>query len=193
MLDYVAPSTLNLQEKIVFCSLQPKKKIQHQHQSSSTYISPAVSVVTGQGKQSFLQLLQKVKATLCHLDWVSLMVKIHPFWWRKKSLKIEWSCDPIVFSKKVANFLIEIEYVGVSKNNGTPKSSILIGFSIINHPFWVFSPYFWFNTHLYIFWVQDASTCWRPDDVTFRPFLHWHVKRLPCLCLAWIWGSLPLP
>ena len=26
--------------------------------------------------------------------------------------------------------------MGVSKNNGTPKSSILIGFSIINHPFW---------------------------------------------------------
>ena len=27
--------------------------------------------------------------------------------------------------------------MGVSKNNGTPKSSILIGFSIINHPFGV--------------------------------------------------------
>ncbi len=27
-------------------------------------------------------------------------------------------------------------YMGVSKNGGTPKSSILIGFSIINHPFW---------------------------------------------------------
>ena len=27
-------------------------------------------------------------------------------------------------------------HMGVSKNNGTPKSSILIGFSIINHPFW---------------------------------------------------------
>ena len=26
--------------------------------------------------------------------------------------------------------------MGVSKNNGTPKSSILIGFSSINHPFW---------------------------------------------------------
>ena len=25
--------------------------------------------------------------------------------------------------------------LGVSKNNGTPKSSILLGFSIINHPF----------------------------------------------------------
>ncbi len=27
--------------------------------------------------------------------------------------------------------------MGVSKNNGTPKSSILVGFSIINHPCWV--------------------------------------------------------
>ena len=26
--------------------------------------------------------------------------------------------------------------MGVSKNNGIPKSSILIGFSTINHPFW---------------------------------------------------------
>ncbi len=33
-------------------------------------------------------------------------------------------------------------HMGVSKNSGTPKSSILIGFSIINHPFWGFSPYF---------------------------------------------------
>ena len=24
----------------------------------------------------------------------------------------------------------------VAENSGTPKSSILIGFSIINHPFW---------------------------------------------------------
>ena len=28
-------------------------------------------------------------------------------------------------------------HMGVSKNRGTPKSSILIGFSITNHPFWV--------------------------------------------------------
>ena len=32
--------------------------------------------------------------------------------------------------------------MGVSKNNGTPKSSILIGFSIINHPF-LGTPIFW--------------------------------------------------
>ena len=29
-----------------------------------------------------------------------------------------------------------LSYMGVSKNNGIPKSSILIWFSIINHPFW---------------------------------------------------------
>ena len=34
----------------------------------------------------------------------------------------------------------------VSENNGTPKSSILIGFSIINHPFWG-TPIFG-NTHI---------------------------------------------
>ena len=39
--------------------------------------------------------------------------------------------------------------MGVSENNGTPKSSILIGFSIINHPFWG-TPIFG-NTH--ICWV----------------------------------------
>ena len=27
-------------------------------------------------------------------------------------------------------------YMAVSENRGTPKSSILIGFSIINHPSW---------------------------------------------------------
>ena len=36
-------------------------------------------------------------------------------------------------------------YKGVSENGGTPKSSILIGFSSINHPFWG-TPIFG-NTH----------------------------------------------
>ena len=37
-------------------------------------------------------------------------------------------------------------YVDVSKNSGTPKSSVSIGFSIINHPFWG-TPIFG-NTHI---------------------------------------------
>ena len=39
--------------------------------------------------------------------------------------------------------------MGVSQNSGTPKSSILIGFFIINHPFWG-TPIFG-NTHMDIF------------------------------------------
>ena len=38
-------------------------------------------------------------------------------------------------------------YMDVSENSGTPKSSILIGFSIINHPFWG-TPIFG-NTHIW--------------------------------------------
>ena len=37
----------------------------------------------------------------------------------------------------------------VSNNRGTPKSSILIGFSIINHPFW--GTIILGNTHIYIY------------------------------------------
>ena len=40
-----------------------------------------------------------------------------------------------------------VVYMDVSKHSGTPKSSILIGFSIINHPFWG-TPIFG-NTHIY--------------------------------------------
>jgi len=36
--------------------------------------------------------------------------------------------------------------MGVSENSGTPKSSILIGLSIINHPFW--GTLIFGNTHI---------------------------------------------
>ncbi len=44
--------------------------------------------------------------------------------------------------------LCSTSHIGVSKNSGTPKSSILIGFSIINHPFWgTPHPYFRHKRH----------------------------------------------
>ena len=46
----------------------------------------------------------------------------------------------ILFGDSVSLFGVDL---GVSKNNGTPKSSILIGFFIINHPFWGKTPYCW--------------------------------------------------
>ena len=39
-------------------------------------------------------------------------------------------------NKNHKEFHITWLYRGVSENSGTPKSSILIGFSTINHPFW---------------------------------------------------------
>ena len=49
--------------------------------------------------------------------------------------------------KKHHGYLV-YEYMGVSKNRGTPKSSILMRFSIINHPFWG-TPIFG-NIHMYM-------------------------------------------
>ena len=46
------------------------------------------------------------------------------------------------------------------KIGGTPKSSILIGFSIVNHPFWG-TPIFG-NTHIYFILLQLASGSGRP-------------------------------
>ena len=47
-------------------------------------------------------------------------------------------------------------YMGVSKNMGKPtKSSILIGFSIINHPFWG-TPIFG-NTHILFIYLHPGS------------------------------------
>ena len=44
--------------------------------------------------------------------------------------------QPVLRTFVCARINIYVFYMGVSENRGTPKSSILIGFSIINHPFW---------------------------------------------------------
>ena len=41
-----------------------------------------------------------------------------------------------------------VEHMDVSENSGTPKSSILIGFSILNHPFW--GTLIFGNTHILV-------------------------------------------
>ena len=56
--------------------------------------------------------------------------------------------------------------MGVSKNRGTPKSSILIGFSIINHPFWG-NPIFG-NTQI---------KGWKWNENTPNLFLIWRLFR----------------
>ena len=74
--------------------------------------------------------------------------------------KVDFSCFFIQITK---------QHTGVSKNRGTPKSTILIGFSIINHPFWGFSPYFWKHPYInrsniwciFFFVEVDSHYWWR--------------------------------
>ena len=56
----------------------------------------------------------------------------------------------------------------VSENSGTPQSSILIGFSIINHPFWGGTPIFG-NPHIGISHLSHDTSDWQ-DDFTFSMF-----------------------
>ena len=68
-------------------------------------------------------------------------------------------------------------YLGVSENSVTPKSSTLIGFSIINHPFWGTVPLF-LETPIY-----NWQTWW-----CVTTFLSWHrwwfVRRVSCYSSA---------
>ena len=74
-----------------------------------------------------------------------------PTWSQLFDLNSDWTPDCITLKKfsplrlgkyslffwcKKNKSLVIWCYMGVSKNNGIPKSSILIGFSIISHPFW---------------------------------------------------------
>ena len=69
-------------------------------------------------------------------------------------------------------------HLGVSKNNGTPKLSILIGFSITNHPFWG-TPMFG-NTHLLFFLLKNLSKS-RVGWTAMRALLI-VLRRLQVLC-----------
>ncbi len=64
-------------------------------------------------------------------------------WWLKwiflgkqkgENLEVIKLIKKYTWKKKLRNWKFKVN-MGVSKNNGIPKSSILIGFSIINHPF----------------------------------------------------------
>ena len=65
--------------------------------------------------------------------------------------------------------------IDVSKNSGTPKSSILIGFSIINYPFWGNYHYFWehpYHQYFTHFGKLNIASCSFISLVTFwRMFL----------------------
>ena len=78
---------------------------------------------------------------------------------------------------------VKQNYMSVSENSGTPKSSISIGFSIINHPFWG-TPIFG-NTHIHLpkspfFQSTDASGSMNKSSENFEC----RAKNLHRFCLA---------
>ena len=82
------------------------------------------------------------------------MEKIHVFFWKEEddtyySKSFSGNLLVCVFHSSCENTKKSISiYMDVSENSGTPKLSILMGFSIINHPFWG-TPIFG-NTHIQI-------------------------------------------
>ena len=81
--------------------------------------------------------------------------------------------------------------MAVSENRGTPKSSILIGFSIVNHPFWgttIFG-----NPHIGkysnamdpmgVLFVKGNSCCGVAEMVTSRKICGNHLENINCLKL----------
>ena len=100
--------------------------------------------------------------------------------------KCRGQCEPQIFQKVYPSWgammqwhkLIEHVplglHMGVSKNRGTPKSSILIGFFSVNHPFWG-TPIFG-NTHIWV--IKNEHLIFkRGSQLTWMPW--W------CSCLRW--------
>ena len=70
-----------------------------------------------------------------------------------------------------------LKHMGVSKNWGTPKSSILIGFSILNHTFWG-SPIFG-TTHIQLKsnWMDRILPLWPSVPFNFPGKTRWAPDR----------------
>ena len=127
--------------------------------------------------------------------WYSLYQLVHDFfhqyhfeaWCLKGKLrmflrptcnKVRRSTCPQVLAGTIlvilGSVLLSHTHMDVSENSGTPKSSILIGFSLINHPFWG-TPIFG-NTHMTtsVFLLQ----------MSFFMILTWVFKRC-FFCSTW--------
>ena len=74
--------------------------------------------------------------------------------------------DPGIFRRELLFHLFGDDYLGVSLNRGTPKSSaILVGFSLINQPFWGY-PHDCGNRHIFHGGQRCVSERHRDDETT---------------------------
>ena len=112
------------------------------------------------------------------------MYYIHPYYyltmkWKRerfswadshvaKSQRLPWNFKPGEFLQQKRMRI----HMSVSENSVTPKSSILIGFSIINHPFWgttIFG-----NTYI----NSCLNVVWPTTDAWDERYIYLHEKTL---------------
>ena len=109
------------------------------------------------------------------VPWSSLMLLLHALSFLDMPMMFE-DCTPVW-------------YMGVSWNGGTTKSSIWIGFSILNHPFWdilgyLQYPHLWKSPCRLLFASRGSSVLWSP----LRSRSDCQLRR--CSAPSWdVWGS----
>ena len=116
-------------------------------------------------------------------EWKGILRIVTNSWWQlsssKKKMQV-WRLSKD--SDDLSSFFFWD--MGVSKNRGTPKSSILIGFSIINHPFWG-TPIFG-NTHI-VHYPYFFATLWQgpigPSHIIVVRVI-W-VRTCATWCITW--------
>ena len=103
--------------------------------------------------------------------------------WRKSTIFFVWfGRIQLKQPLKTGCFRFQV-HMDVSENSGTPKSSILRGFSIINHPFWG-TPMFG-NIHILIRWKRTST--FASVDVDRKWFLGDRMFGRPDGCrLRWL-------
>ena len=67
--------------------------------------------------------------------------------------------------------------MGVLENGGTPKSSILVGLSIVNHPFWG-TPYFWKHPYGSKWYPSRIQQAFLPIRGSTIPPWHPHERKI---------------
>ncbi len=123
----------------------------------------------------FVHFKTKVYTSLRYMDLLThsdqdLATKIIHFWVAPVPSNVQvgnFTCETLFQSFLVWRFFFKsaLAHLDVSKNTGVlpPKSSILIGFPIITHPFWSilggFSPYFWKHPFVLLLWRGWPSHC----------------------------------
>ncbi len=110
--------------------------------------------------------------------WSTLITHSLLFWRAHSKLlsskRFSWAPKGFIHKNPMVSMAgSKIPDMGVSKNRGTPKSWILIGFSLINHPFWG-TPIFG-NSHIFV----GGLVCTKMKPGALKPGAEEFQKPIP--------------